>query len=583
MTMSATLLPIEQDTSLVTYTISINGTEIPSGMLIRSIIVHTEANRIPSAQLHIEDGDVMLMDWTASNGDLFVPGNEIEILAGYHGINETIFKGIIARHSLRARLMHTELQVECRDKAALMTIARNSALYEEQKDSDIAATLLGNYGLSGDIEDTPVTHAEMVQYDATDWDFLMSRIGAVGFVAIAHDGQVDISKPAVAASTDTTLRFGTNLIEFDLEIDGMQQYGGVKAQSWDPSAQELLEAEAADPGWTTPGNLDPAAISASAGAAEYILRQPGKLSEEEAQNWADARLLRSRMAFMCGRARVQGFSKALPGITVALEGLGDRFNGMAWISGVRHEISQGNWLTDLQLGLTPKQHAETFTDQPHPASALLPGISGLHTGVVTALEGDPASEARIRIKIPAVGLDGEGAWARVATLDAGDNRGTFFLPEIDDEVLVGFLDDDPRQPVVLGGLHSSAKAPPLTAADDNHEKGYTSRSGMHILFNDDKKTLTIDTPAGNMLVLDEDKGEINITDQHGNKIVLSSSGISVESAGDLVLKASKAITMESGTDMGLKAGTQFKAEGTAGMEASSSAVTVIKGSLVQIN
>src|SRR5690606_30504771 len=135
----------------------------------------------------------------------------------------------------------------------------------------------------GDIEDTPVTHAGMVQYDVTDWDFLMSRIGSVGFISVAHDGKVDIIKPAVASTADATLRFGTNLIEFDMQIDGLQQYGGVKAQSWDPSAQDLLEAEAADPGWPNPGNLDPAAVSAGAGAEEFVLRQPGTLSEEEVQ------------------------------------------------------------------------------------------------------------------------------------------------------------------------------------------------------------------------------------------------------------------------------------------------------------
>src|SRR5690606_14623279 len=132
MIMAATaLLPIEQDTSLVTWTIRVNGEDIPSGTLIRSIVVHTEANRIPSATINIEDGDVMQMDWAVSNAAFFVPGNEIEILAGYHGINEMIFSGIVTRHSLRARLMRTELQVECRDKAVLMTVSRNSALFED--------------------------------------------------------------------------------------------------------------------------------------------------------------------------------------------------------------------------------------------------------------------------------------------------------------------------------------------------------------------------------------------------------------------------------------------------------------------
>lgn len=214
---------------------------------------------------------------------------------------------------------------------------------------------------------------------------------------------------------------------------------------------------------------------------------------------------------------------------------------------------------------------------------MLPAINGLHTAIVTALEGDPGSEGRIRIKIPSVTMDGEGSWARVATLDAGNSRGSVFLPEIDDEVLVGFINDDPRQPVVLGGLHSSAHASPLTASDDNHQKGFTTRSGMHILFDDEKKSLRLDTPGGNTLLLDEDQGLIRIADQNGNSIVLSSDGITLQSAKDVIIKAKGDIKTEATKGLEMKAGTQFKAEGSAGLEISSGAVTTIKGSLVQIN
>lgn len=575
----AGLLPIEQDTSLVTFTVNVNGQPVPGDIPVHAISIHNEANRIPSACLVIADGSATMGDWPVSNQDLFLPGNEIEILAGYHSVEEVIFKGIVTRHSLRVRQQRSELIVECKDKAVMLTIGRNSAVYEEMKDSDIASAILDKEGLTGDVEDTPVTHAEMVQYDCTDWDFLISRIESVGFITIAHEGKIDVKKPLVDATGLATLRYGTNLIEFDAEIDGNNQYGSVKAQAWDPAGQALLEAESNDPGWTTPGDLDPAEF----GIPLFTVRQTGRMSEEEVQHWADARALRSRMAFMCGRARVQGFAKALPGITVTLEGLGTRFNGMGWVSGVRHEISNGNWLCDLQLGMTPELHTEKFDVQSKAAGALLPGINGLHIGVVTALEGDPDGEGRIRVKVASVDMEGEGIWARVSTLDAGSSRGSFFLPEIDDEVIVGFLDDDPRYPVVLGALNSSAKAAPLTAADDNHEKGFTTRSGMRILFNDDKKILTIDTPGGNMIVMDEDAKEIKVEDLNGNKIVLSADGITIESAKDLVMKASGSVKLESSTGFEVKAGTQFKAEGSAGMEISSSAITVIKGSLVQIN
>jgi Rhs element Vgr protein len=576
------LLPIEQDTSRPSYTIKVNGEAVSSILAVKSMVIFNEVNRIPAASICIGDGDPALADWPVSNEELFVPGNEIEILCGYHGIDEPVFKGIVTRHSLRARQGRRELNVECRDKAVLMTITRNSNLYEEVTDSDVATDLLEAYGISGTIDDTPVTHAQMVQYDATDWDFLISRIDAAGFVTIAKEGKIDVTKPALEPTPLATLRFGSNLIEFDAEIDGCQQYQTVKAQAWDPSAQTLVEVESNDPGWITPGNLDPAGLSTASGTEEFILRQPGRLTEQEVQLWADTRLLRSRMAFVCGRARVQGFSKALPGITVALEGLGNRFNGNAWVSGVRHEFSRGKWVCDLQLGLSPALHVEKFASPSPRAAAMLPAISGLHTAVVTALEGDPDSEGRIRIKIPSVTMDGEGSWARVATLDAGNSRGSVFLPEIDDEVLVGFINDDPRQPVVLGGLFSSAKAAPITAKDDNHQKGFTTRSGMHVLFDDDKQTIQLDTPK-NKILLDNKKGFIQIADKNGNSILLNGSGITLNSGKDVIIKAKGAIKVESKTGLQLKAGTQFKAEGSAGLEVSSSAITTIKGSLVQIN
>ncbi|MGB8192006.1 MAG: type VI secretion system tip protein VgrG [Chitinophagaceae bacterium] len=575
------LLPIEQDTSRPSFTVKIGGHPLPTMVNVLSIAVDNEVNRIPAAYICIGDGDSALADWPVSNQELFVPGNEIEISAGYHGLEALIFKGIVTRHSLRVREGRRELNVECRDKAILLTITRNSNLYEEVKDSDVAATLLDS--LAGEVTDTPVTHAQMVQYDVTDWDFIISRLESVGFVTIAHDGVIDIVKPAVESTAIATLRFGTNLIEFDAEIDGCQQYGSVKAQAWDPSGQVLLEAESNDPGWKTPGNLDPAAIGTASGSAQFILRQPARLSEEEVQQWADTKLLRSRMAFVCGRARVEGFSKAVPGITVALEGLGDRFNGMAWVSGLRHDISRGNWLVDLQLGLSQKLHLDRFMPQSPRAGSLLPSINGLHTATVAALEGDPDGEARIRVKIPSVTLDGDGSWARIATMDAGSTRGSVFLPEIDDEVIVGFVNDDPRQPVVLGSLFSSAKASPITASDDNHQKGFTTRSGMHIVFDDDKKTISIDTPKGNKIALDEEGKQISITDQNKNIITLSEDGITMESAKDFIINAKGDIKIEAKKGIEMKATMQLKGQGSTGVDISSTANTVIKGTMVQIN
>src|SRR5439155_9734289 len=166
---------------------------------------------------------------------------------------------------------------------------------------------------------------------------------------------------------------------------------------------------------------------------------------------------------------------------------------------------------------------------------LLPAISGLQIGIVTALENDPDGEDRIRVRLPLVSASEDGAWARLATLDAGDQRGTFFRPEIDDEVVVGFLDSDPRFPVVLGQCHSSAKPAPEPAKDANDVKGYVSRSKMKLTFDDDKKSVVLETPSGNKLTLSEDEKTVSLVDQNGNSVALEQGGITLKSAKDIIL------------------------------------------------
>ena len=177
---------------------------------------------------------------------------------------------------------------------------------------------------------------------------------------------------------------------------------------------------------------------------------------------------------------------------------------------------------------------------------------------------------------------GEGIWVRVATLDAGDKRGSFFRPEIDDEVIVGFINGNPNEAVILGMMNSSAKPAPLTASDNNHEKGFVTRSKIKFLFNDDKKSASLETPGGKKIILDDDAGVIHFEDENGNKVVADSGGITLDSPKDIILKATGDIRFE-GMNISVKANAQFKAEGSAGAEISTSAVAVLKGSMVQIN
>jgi uncharacterized protein involved in type VI secretion and phage assembly len=184
----------------------------------------------------------------------------------------------------------------------------------------------------------------------------------------------------------------------------------------------------------------------------------------------------------------------------------------------------------------------------------------------------------------------EGIWARWVAPDAGAERGIFFRPEIGDEVIVGFLGQDPRHPVILGMVHSSQKPAPIPAKDDNHEKAIVTRSKMRLHFDDDKKTVTVDTPGGNSVVLSDDEQAITLTDQHGNRITMNSDGITLEGS-KITLKSKQETVIDAGSELKAKskagteiaAGAQLKVSGKASANFETSGVATIKGSLVKIN
>lgn len=567
---------------LVTYKVLIDGQEVPQTCQVYSIVVTKEVNRLSTATVVVIDGSAPKADFEISNQDYLIPGKTIEITAGYHLDEETIFKGVIIKNSIRIRSNSTFLTVECRDEAVKMTIGRKSKYFYESKDSDVFKEIIDSYGLDNEIEDTSYEHKELVQFNASDWDFIVSRAQACGKLCFTDDGKLTISKPDLSQQSIQTVAFGSTILDFDAEIDARNQFSKVSSYSWNQGDQEIVETEAANPNVKLNGNLTVSELADVIGLENYELRHGGNLSAAESQDWADATLLYQQLAKVRGRVKFQGIPAVKPNTILNLQGVGDRFNGNIYVTGVLHNISGGQWTVDVQFGLNPVWFSETYEIDAYPASGLLPAVRGLQFGVVTQLQDDPDGEDRILVTLPIVNPDEQGTWCRLALLDAGDNRGSIFRPEVGDEVVVGFINEDPNDAVVLGMLNSSAKPAPIPASDDNNEKGFFTRSEMKLVFDDEKKSVTIETPAGKIVTLDEDAGEIRLEDEHKNVITLDSNGIVIESAGNIELKAKGDITVE-GMNVNQKANAQFKAEGAAGIEVSSDAVAVLKGSVVQIN
>lgn len=578
------LVPTSEIPSVVTPVIKVNGQAISPTYQVLSLMVEKEINRIPYAKMTIKDGDPSLEDFPGSNDTVFEPGKELEVLLGYAANEDPVFKGIITALSIKIRAEGSSvLRIECRDALFKTTLSTRNRYFTDLSDSDSLEEILTQYGFHHNVTPSDTVHRSLVQFEATDWDFILDRSHLNGWHCNINDGSITIGEPDFSQDPLFTVAYGASILDFDGEIDIREQYAKVYASGWDAANQDLSETEAVEPEVPAQGNLDPAALAGVANSPELRLRHGGFLLPEELQAWADSELQRIRLAKVRGRVKFAGSPVVKPGVFLKLEGLGDRFNGPAYVSGVRHEVFGGTWQTSAQLGMPDNWLSERMPSAAPGTYRSRRTLSGLQIGVVVQLEGDPDGENRILIRMPLVSPDVEGTWARMASPDAGDGRGSVYYPEIGDEVVVGFLGGDARDPVVLGMLFSSSKTAPLEATDENHEKGYYSRSGIKFRFDDDKISVRIESPAGKSIVLDEDEGVLQLADENNNKIIMDSEGIRIVSGGKLELKATGDCKVEGGTNLELKAGASFKAEGSAGAEMTTSAIAVVKGSLVQIN
>ncbi len=560
----ATPSPVTVNTDLVTYEILSNGSAIDDTYQVESIVVQHDVNRIPMARLTLMDGSPSKSALPISDSSTFVPGAEIEIKVGYESKDETIFKGVVVQQGLKLGAGGSVLQVECQDKAVKMAVGRKNVSYNKTKDSDIISRIIRESGLTSDVQSTAVELKEVVQYYATNWDFVLSRAEINGMIVTVDDGKVSVKRPDTSSSPVLELTYGVDILEFDGEMDARTQLLDVKSKAWDYTTQQVIDAEGGDQNITSPGNISSSTLAEVLGVSDFDLQSTGPIEQNELQVWADAKMLKSQLSKIRGNVKFQGSALASPGKMIELAGLGDRFNGNAFVSAVTHNISNGNWVTEVELGLNYEWYQEEFDINSPPASGLLPAISGLQNGVVRQIDQDPDGQYRVLVNVPIISNEGEGIWARLSNLYATNTAGTFFYPEIGDEVILGFLNEDPRFPVILGSLYSSEKkAPPFTPDEDNSIKGIVSKSQMKMTFDDKNKVLQLETPSGNMMTIsDQDQG-ITMKDQNGNSIKMNSSGIELISCADLGLRAPGQIriTSEAGTIISSNANVTVSGEG----------------------
>jgi Rhs element Vgr protein len=590
------ILDSHGDTCVAIYS---GGQALDAGVDILSVVVTHAVNKVPSARIVMAEDDELSDRLPLSDSDIFKPGKEIRIAAGYGSKQTTIFEGVVVTHGLRSAGGGARLVVECRDKALAMTLGRRSANYVDTSDGDILPKLIQAYaGLSASVQGTEVTHKELVQFDVSDWDFMLARAEANGLVVVVEAGKVTVAPPATGGAAALLLTFGVDLLAFDADLDARSQLGVVDSVAWDPATQEVVTHAAKPRALNAQGNLDGAALAKVLDLASYRMQSAAPLGAQGLKTWSAARQMRAGLARVRGHMRFQGSALARPGTLAQLAGVGKRFEGATWLSAVTHTLADGDWITEAEFGMAPDSLAERHALAAPLAGGLTAGVAGLHIGVVKKLDEDPNKQFMIQVSLPVMQAETDGVWARLANVYGSDGVGSFFIPEIGDEVILGFLDNDPSHPLILGSLYSSKRAPPYQIGAENNTKAIVTRSKLKIEFDEEKKVVTVLTPGGNKVELNDDAKTITLLDETGNKLTLAPGGITLDSPKDIVLSAKGKLTIDAvgnveitskadlkGAAMNIssQASMGFTAKGASSAELSATGQTTVKGAMVMIN
>jgi Rhs element Vgr protein len=601
-------MPDVDKTGRFSYKVSIGAKDFEPGgtSSCYSISSSYKANKIPYATVVFIDGDAASADFTLSSSTDIEPGTEVTISMGYNGVNEKVFKGVIIKHSIKLVGTKSYTYIECKDPLVKMTVAKKNRVFGDGSapltDNANFTTIFTEYALNSRLTLAGVPYIaqnSITQFYSTDWDFILNRVEVNGKMILVQKpgdayGKIKIDNPVSTGTAKATFTFGKDLYDFEMESNALSQIKEAEASTWKDDTQEVLKSAKATA--STFSQLENTGITA---ASLNIITSPttlslfhgGGLVKAEIDGWSKAVLEKAAHSKVKGSFKIKGDYSLNLGDVVKLAGVGTKFSGNIVITGVKQEFSSSGWFTYINFGLDANWHAENFNINAPPAAGLLPGVSGLQVGKVLAYVTDPAGQHRVKIKLPMFKTT-EVFWARMLFDYAGTSRGNFFWPEVDDEVLVGFLNDDPRNPVILGSMFSKATAPvvlPPTAEVDT--KAIVTKSNLRIEFNDVDKVITIKTPGDNSIKIDDKAKEICIKDQHGNTVKMAKDALTLDSVGELKLTAAKKITISSstgdvmieGNNIKSTAKLKFEVSGNGGLDLKTSAIAEIKGSLVKIN
>jgi uncharacterized protein involved in type VI secretion and phage assembly len=492
---------------------------------------------------------------------------EVRLAARKETAVTTVFKGEIVALEPEFTESHCLVAARAYDFGWRLNRQRTSRTFQNQTAEDMVRTVTRAAGLtSGEVEATSVTHPFFQQSMETDWEFCWRLARMYGY-----EFNVDANKRYSFRSREkrapvATLKWGEDLLTFRPRMSGLGQVSGVTVANHDPASGRQVTAQARTP--------DLAAGSAAAegrhgvvgalGAGSVVVADRVVTDQSDATKVAQATLDNLSSQFVEADGRARGNPKLRAGATVKVDAVG-QFSGDYVLAQAVHSYrgSQGYFTTFAISGRDARSIADLVNRNGHRDWA-----ASLVIGIVTN-NNDPDGLGRVRVKFPALGSTIEGWWARVATINAGAERGMYMLPQPGDEVVVAFEHGDTRRPIVIGSLYNGSAKVPAALKDAQGRKALFGVKTDHQVLVDGKQSMTLRT--GEKLTI-----EVNRDGQGGTGDTL------LDAKGNIEQKAAMGYKVSAGQSIELTANQSVTIKGTGSVTVEATGPLKLKGATVDV-
>lgn len=546
--------------------VMLNGSQAPAS-LMTDLLEATVEN-----SLHLPDmATLVLYDQKLSwiDDERLAPGKSLQILFSTGNVRQIVFDGEIVEIEPGFDREIQRLTIRAFDRMHRLARGQQTRSFINVSDSDLVDKLAAEVQLEAQVDPTSTVYPYVFQQNETNLAFLQRRAAALGYLLYVQ-GKTLYCKAPRSSQPAVALEWGATLNEFHPRLTTVEQIATLEARGWDPAQKQAIvgRVSASDgiglPATGQNGNGGTLVQSAFHMTTQLLVADRPIRSQAQADQLARAAANRQAGRFIEAEGLCYGNPKLVAGVPVSISKVGRRFSGTYFVTSTVHTYSTEGYTTSFSVsGLHPSTLINMLTRKEEQGA-----LSGLVIAIVTDNQ-DPEGYGRVKVKYPWLAEDQASDWARVVAPGGGGKRGIEFLPEINDEVLVGFELGDMQYPYVLGGLWNGKDALPeqVTSARQVQKRLIRSRAGHTITLDD--------SDAG---------GGVTIEDKNGNKVLLDSAAnkLSITVKGDASIEAQGNLTLQATGQVQLK-GNGVTIDGGAGNTDLKGLNVNIKGMMINLN